>query len=125
MNLIVPMLMLVVPGIIAVSIHNGRLIHVTRENWQSLMWTYLIYTFAIVFVSYFIMFLNDPERGISFSPWTTGMIKTTERANDVLQVGFVFKYTLFAVAAAIILPKLWAKRHFVTKRKKFKIADDE
>jgi len=116
MNLIVPILMLFVPGIIAVSVHNGRLIHVTRNNWQSMMWMYLLYSFAIIIIAYFVLFITDPPRTVSFSPWTT------ETTNDVLHVGFVFKYTLLAVTGAFILPKI---RHVFTKRKTFKIADDE
>jgi len=108
--------MLFVPGIIAVSVHNGRLIHVTRDNWQSLIWKYLLYSFAIIIVAYFFMFLTYPERSVSFSPWATWTI------NNVLQVSFIFKYTLVAVAAALVIPKLW---HLLTKRKKIKIADDE
>jgi len=127
MNLLIPFLMFFIPGVIAVSVHERRLIHFTRDNWQPLIWKYLLYSFAIFFVVNSVMFFNSPGRSVSYSPWTTW---TT---NNVLQVGFVFKYTLFAVAAAFGLPKLWVRRHsiienilnVIQKRKTFRIADDE
>jgi hypothetical protein len=115
--------MLIVPGIIAVSVHNKQLIHITNGNWQSLLWEYLLYSFGIMLVVSFVLYLSSPGRSVSFSPWT---LWTT---NNTLQAGFVFKYTLFAAAAALALPKLWERRHYYLdkfkKRKSFKIADDE
>jgi hypothetical protein len=123
MNLFVPFLILTVPGIIAVSVHNGRLVHITRGNWQSFVWMYLIYSFGIVFIVNFIMWLSYPQRTISFSPWVAW---TT---SHVLSAGFVVKYSLVATAAALVLPKLWARRNrlskFVNKRRSFMIPDDE
>jgi len=131
MNFFIPALMLFIPGIIAVSVHIGRLIHVTRENWQSLMWLYLLYSLAIVFVVYFIMFLSYPQRSISFSPWAT------EATSSVLHASFIVKYTLFASSSALCLPKLWEKRREILDKLKnilkhilkyiltYKVADDE
>jgi len=123
MNLFISILMLLVPGIIAVSIHEKQLIHITRDNWQSLLWKFLLYSFGIIFIVSFVLYLRLPERTVSFSPWT---IWTT---NNMFQVSFVFKYILFATLAALILPKLWGCRHSFLKklkeRKSFKIADDE
>jgi hypothetical protein len=115
--------MLVIPGVIAVSVHNKQLIHITRDNWQPLMWQFLLYSFGIMFVVNFVMYLSSPGRTVSYSPWT---LWTT---NNVFQAGFVFKYTLFAIAAALCLPKIWERRHYFLnifkERKSFKIADDE
>jgi hypothetical protein len=115
--------MLVIPGIIAVSVHNKRLIHVTRGNWQPLMWQFLLYSFGIMFVVNFVMYLSSPGRTVSYSPWTLGT------DNNVFQASFVFKYTLFAIAAALCLPKIWERRMDIIKklkeRRSFKIADDE
>ena len=123
MNLFVPFLMLTLPGFIAVCVHKRQLIHVTRNNWQPLMWMYLLYSFAIVFAVNFIMWLSGPQRTISYSPWLTW---TT---SNVLSVSFVFKYILFAVIAAAGLPKIWERRQkilaFLKKRKSYKIPDDE
>jgi hypothetical protein len=115
--------MLAVPGIIAVSVHNKQLIHITRDNWQSIIWKYLLYSLGIVFAANFVMYLSSPGRTVSYSPWITW---TT---NDVLHVGFVFKYILLAVIAAVSLPKIWESRHYFLKKlnrgESFKIADDE
>jgi len=123
MNLFISILMLIVPGIIAVSIHEKQLIHITRENWQSLLWKFLLYSFGIIFIVSLVLYLRFPERTVSFSPWTTWT------SNNVYQVSFVFKYILFATVSALILPKLWGCRHSFLKklkeRKSFKIADDE
>lgn len=120
MNLFISFLMLFVPGIIAVSIHNKKLIHITRDNWQSLLWMFLLYSFGIMLVVSFVLHISFPNRTVSFSPWT---VWTT---NNVFQASFVFKYSLFATAAALILPKLWERcHHFLKARKSFKIADDE
>ena len=123
MNLYISFLMLIVPGIIAVSVHNKQLIHITRANWQPLMWEFLLYSFGIMFVVNFIMYLSSPGRTVSYSPWT---LWTT---NDVFHVGFIFKYSLFATSAALGLPKLWERRQYfldkLKKRQSFKIADDE
>jgi hypothetical protein len=104
MNFFVPLLMLSMPGVVAVSLHRGQLIRVTRENWQTLLWEYLLYSFAIVFTVNFVMFLSAPHRLVSYAPgtaWTT---------SNILQAGFVAKYSLCAVAAACGLPQLWQHR---------------
>jgi len=123
MNLFISILLLIVPGIIAVSIHEKQLIHITRDNWQSLLWKFLLYSFGIIFIVSFVLYLRFPERTVSFSPWTIWT------SNNVYQVSFVFKYILFATISALILPKLWGCRHsFIKKlkeRKSYKIADDE
>jgi len=123
MNIFISFLMLFVPGIIAVSVHNKKLIHITRDNWQSFLWMFLFYSFGIMFAVNFIMYLSSPGRTVSYSPW---MLLAS---NNVLQVGFIFKYSFFATAAALSLPKLWERRHYFLKmlkeRKSFKIADDE
>jgi hypothetical protein len=123
MNLFISILLLIVPGIIAVSIHEKQLIHITRDNWQSLLWKFLLYSFGIIFIVSFVLYLRFPERTVSFSPWT---IWTT---NNVYQVSFIFKYILFATVSALILPKFWeCCCSFLKKlkeRKSFKIADDE
>jgi len=123
MNLFISILMLIIPGIIAVSVHEKQLIHITRDNWQSILLKFMLYSFGIIFVVSFILYLRAPERTISFSPWT---VWTT---NNVFQVSFVFKYILFATVAALVLPKLWERRYNILKklkeRKSFKIADDE
>jgi len=119
MNLFISFLMLFVPGIIAVSIHNKKLIHITRDNWQPLLWMYLLYSFGIMFAVNFVMYLSFPFRTVSYSPWT---IWTT---SHVLMASFIVKYSLFATAAALALPKLWGCRHYFKKRKSFKIEDDE
>jgi hypothetical protein len=123
MNLFISLLILIVPGIIAVSIHEKQLIHITRDNWQSLLWKFLLYSFGIIFIVSFVLYLRFPERTVSFSPWTIWT------SNNVYQVSFVFKYMLFATVAALILPKLWGCRNSFLKklkeRKSFKITDDE
>jgi hypothetical protein len=115
--------MLAVPGIIAVSVHDKQLIHITRDNWQSIIWKYLLYSFGIVFAANFVMYLSSPGRTISYSPWT---LWTT---NDIFHAGFVSKYILLAVIAAVGLPKVWERRHYFLnifkKGESFKIADDE
>jgi hypothetical protein len=120
MNLFISFLMLFVPGIIAVSVHNKKLICITRDNWQSMLWMFLFYSFGIMLVLSFLMYIILPDRTVSFSPWT---VWTT---SNILQSSFVFKYILCAAAAALGLPKLW---HYFLKiikeRKSFKIADDE
>jgi len=123
MNLFISFLMLAVPGIIAVSVDEKQLIRITRDNWQSLLWKYLFYSFGIVFTANFVMYLSFPARTVSYSPW----ILWTD--NDVFHVGFIFKYILLATASAVGLPKLWERRNGFLKmlkdRKSFKIADDE
>jgi len=123
MNLFIPFLMLAVPGIIAVSVDEKQLIHFTRDNWQSLLWKYLLYSFGIIFIVNFILYLGFPSRTVSYSPWTLWTV------NNIFHVGFIFKYILLATVSAVVLPKLWACRHVFLKmfkdRKSFKIADDE
>ena len=123
MNLFVPFLMLTVPGIIAVCVHSRQLIHITRKNWQPLMWIYLLYSFAIVFTVNVVMWLSFPQRTISYSP------QITWATSNVLSAGFVVKYILFSAVAAFGLPKFWERRHkmlnLIIKRKSFKISDDE
>ena len=123
MNLIIPFLMLFVPGIIAVSVHYKQLINITRENWQPMIWTYLIYSFAIITSVNFVMWLSFPSRTISFSPWAIWA------TSNIYSASFVFKYSFFATAAAVVLPKLWDRRQkmlaFIKKRKQYKIPDDE
>jgi hypothetical protein len=123
MNLFIPFLMLTVPGIIAVSVHDKQLIHIRRDNWQSIIWKYLFYSLGIVFTANFVMFLSSPDRTVSYSPctlWTT---------NDVLHVGFICKYIMLSVTSALVLPKLWERRNnffnMFKKNESFKIADDE
>ena len=103
--------------------HNRQLIHITRKNWQPLMWSYLLYSFAIIFAVNFVMWLSYPDRTISFSPWAAWA------TSNIYAAGFVFKYSLFATAAALVLPKLWERRQkmlaFLKKRKSYKIPDDE
>jgi len=124
MNLFISILMLFVPGIIAVCVHNKKLIQVTRDNWQSLLLMFLLYSFGIMFIVNLIMYINDPGRSVSYSPWTK-----VSTINNVFQVSFVFKYTLFASVAAVVLPKIWVHRHnflkWLKEHKSFKIADDE
>ena len=117
MNFFVPFLMLTVPGIIAVSIHEGRLIHITRDNWQPLLWKYLIYSFAIVFVFYLIMGLYSPSKTISYSPWTA------ETSRNIFHPGFVYRYFLFTTAAAVGLPRLWARRRNIIEIAKERYPD--
>ncbi|MDR0221115.1 MAG: hypothetical protein LBI54_06915 [Lachnospiraceae bacterium] len=122
MNYVVPFLMLFVPGLIALCIHEKALVRFTRENWQHLLWQYLFYSFAIVFTVYLVMYLDYPERLVSFSP-------LSEAHSSPLLVSFVVKYSLLATAAAWLLPKVWAGRHklrdFFKNVKSYKIPDDE
>jgi hypothetical protein len=115
--------MLFVPGIIAVSVHNKQLIRITRDNWQPLIWEFLLYSFGIMLAVNFVMFLTSPNRSVSYSPWML------QADNNVLQAGFVFKYTLVAAVVAFVLPKLWEHySYFFDKQKKrpqSKIEDDE
>jgi hypothetical protein len=120
--------MLFMPGVIAVSVHHKRLIHFTRANWQPLLWEYLLYSFVIIFVVNFVMFLSYPHRTISFSPWMA------RSSSNIYFSGFIFKYSLFAIIAALGLPKLWEHRrglyakfklHAWLKNLTTKIADDE
>ena len=100
-----------------------QLINITRENWQPIVWIYLLYSFAIVTTVNFVMWLTFPNRTISFSPW---VIWAT---SNIYSASFAFKYCFFASAAAVVLPKLWERRQkmlaFLKKRKAYKIPDDE
>jgi hypothetical protein len=115
------------PGVIAVSVHHKQLIHITCTNWQPLLWEYLLYSFAIIFAVNFVMFLSYPQRTVSFSPWITWAYST------IYFSGFIFKYSLFAIIAALGLPKLWEHRHelhtklyaWLKNLATTKIADDE
>jgi hypothetical protein len=102
MDFFVPFLMLFVPGLIAICIHEKTLVRFTRENWQPLLWKYLFYSFAIVLAVYFVIYLDYPERVLSFS------LSAEEAHSNIQMASFVLKYSLLAVAAALLLPKVWA-----------------
>jgi hypothetical protein len=127
MNFVYPFLMLFVPGLIAVCVHDKAFVHITRENWQSTLCKYLIYSFVIMTAVSFIMYLQQPLRTVSFSPWTE--IPSTKTHSNVNEARFVFKYSLLAGAAAVMLPKVWENRHSIfkpiSKRGSVEIGDDE
>jgi hypothetical protein len=126
MDFVVAFLMLFVPGLIALCIHEKTLVRFNRENWQPLLWKYLFYSFAIVFTAYFVMYLDYPGRRLSFS-------SQAEAHSNVLMVSFVVKYSLLAVASALVLPivckglcsKSKPLLDFIEKRKSYKIPEDE
>ena len=106
MNIFIPFLMLVVPGIIAVSLHEKKLINVTRENWQRLLWVFLLYSFGIMLSVCFVLWIDNTRNTISFSPWTLA-------GNHVLRVSFIVKYSILAVIVALILPWTWNIRNSI------------
>jgi hypothetical protein len=75
----------------------------------------------------FIMYLQSPERTVSFSPLTD--IPSTRTHSNINEMRFVFKYSLLAGVAAVILPKIWENRHSIfkpiSKRGSVEIGDDE
>ena len=93
---IVALFMLLVPGLIAVRIlWSNRTI--AKTDYKFLICDYLIYSFMIQMAVYGFMFFTYPERTVSFSVgiWTT---------SHILSASFVFKYSVVALAAAVILP---------------------
>ena len=94
------MLMLLVPGLIALRIHwRGK--EITARDIKYLICDYLIYSFLIMIFNYAVMFLPVPDRSVSFSA------QFFQAISNIYQASFVVKYSLTSLALSIILPYIW------------------
>jgi hypothetical protein len=96
MMTIISFLMLFVPGLIALRLHG--IAKVTKENWQSALLAYLVYSLLIIFIDYTVMFISYPIRTVSFSPWVM------QFHSNIYGASFVVKYTLVALVSSVGLP---------------------
>ena len=119
-TLVIPFLILIMPGGIAASVRHKRLIRFTRDNWRLAARECVLFSLIIIVAVNIAMYVIFPRRIISFVPWTDW------------GVGDFAQYVLFTVLAAAILPKLWdAQRlrhgifHIWQKLKTDKIREDE
>ena len=96
--LILPTMMLLVPGLISVRIlwHDKD---ISRADYKYIASDYLVYSFLIMLFVFAIMFFSYPNRTISFSV-------NVPAISHVLSTGFVFKYSTVALLAALALPNV-------------------
>jgi len=94
--IIVSALMLLAPGLISTRI-LWRSKPITRGDYKLIASDYAIYSFLIMLVTYGFMFFTYPERTVSFVPGAEAM-------SHILSASFVFKYSLIALVASLILP---------------------
>jgi hypothetical protein len=94
--IIIPFLMLTVPGLIAMRIHKSKE-ELLAENRILLICEYMIYSLAIIFISYLFMFLTYPARTVSFS------LTQTYVSSGIYSASFVVKYSFISVLAAVLL----------------------
>jgi len=97
MMIIIPFLMLIAPGLIALRMLWGDK-SISRSDYKLIICDYIIYSFLIVILTYAVMFLSYPERGVSFS---TRLISFD---SIIFHASFVVKYSFVALASALILP---------------------
>ena len=105
---IIPILMLLTPGLIAIRIlWRDKVIN--RAEYKYVISDYIIYSFLIMLTVYAFMFITFPERTISFSTQHVAVHSHIHAAS------FVFKYTASALVASLILPVLvpWICRLFI------------
>jgi hypothetical protein len=113
MNLFIAFLMLFIPGLISVRLHG--ITKITKDNWQTALFAYLVYSFTIILCVYGFMFVTFPQRVVSFSL----------AHGAIYSASFVFKYSLVALIVALALPRLrvrWLNRK---KEPKLRIGEDE
>ena len=97
--MVVSSLMQLAPGLIAVRMlwHKRATNGIERKDYKFIACDYLIYSFLIQLAVYGIMFITYPERTVSFA---VGIGATSH----VLSASFVFKYSVAAIIAAVVLP---------------------
>jgi hypothetical protein len=95
--IIIPVLMLAVPGLIAMRIRRSKE-ELLAENRILLLCEYMIYSLAIVFVSYLFMFVTFPARTVSFSTVKADV------SSSIYSASFIVKYSFVSVLAAVLLP---------------------
>ena len=97
--LIVSLLMQLVPGLIAVRIlwSKRATSAIVPENYKFIACDYLIYSFLIQLAVYGFMFITYSERSVSFAIGVGAV-------SHILSASFVFKYSVVALAAAMVLP---------------------
>ena len=95
---IVTLMLLLIPGLISTRIlwQNKS---INRENYVFIAVDYLTYSFLILIAVYTVMFLSYPERSVSLSAQIPAV-------SNILSASFVFKYSITALASAVILPAL-------------------
>ena len=94
---IIGLAMLIVPGLASICVYHDGKFKVTRDNWQELLFEYVIFGFIILVLNYGIMFISDAKRTVSFAP-------TVPAYSTLWNAGFVFKYSLTALVIAAVLP---------------------
>ena len=100
--IIIPLLMLLTPGLIAVRIlWNNK--PITRTDFPFIVSDYIIYSFLIMLSSYAVMFLSYAERTVSFSTQFLPLSST------IFGASFVVKYSVVALIAAVALPVILPK----------------
>ena len=112
--ILIPLSLLLIPGLIAVRIHwRGR--EIVRRSFIYFLWDYFIYTFLIIMLDYGFMFLTNAKRQVSFT------LQNIKLDSTIYSAGFVFKYSMAALIFALILPVLVRNR----PRLKVTIDDEE
>ena len=105
--IIVALFMLLTPGLIAVRIlwHKRAANGIKREDYKFIACDYMIYSFLILLAVYCFMFFTYPLRTVSFSAEIRAI-------SHILSASFVFKYSIVALLAAVVLPFFipWAIR---------------
>ncbi|MDR1001564.1 MAG: hypothetical protein LBL96_12350 [Clostridiales bacterium] len=114
-------LMLSVPGLVSLRLHGIN--KADKENWQEVLFVFLLYSMAIIFFVNLIMFITFHDRTVSFSPFD----RTTN--SSIFYSSFIIKYTLFAMIFALLLPNLYKRRqrvrNFLKKFLRSQVLEDE
>ena len=96
--IIIPLLMLLVPGLIALRIHwHGR--EINKAVYKYLVCDYLIYSFLIIVFNYAFMYVTYRYRTVSFS-----LRQQPVTESHIYTASFVFKYSVMALFLAVVLP---------------------
>jgi len=117
--IIIALLLLLVPGLISLRIlWRGKKINL--PDLKFVISDYLIYSFLNMLAAYSFMFFSYPGRTVSFST-------KIEATSHIFLAGFVFKYSLIALLAAIVLPLIVPKisQWFFTLEEKRKNREKE
>ena len=107
---IIPILMLFTPGLIAIRI-LWRDKEISRSEYIYVISDYIIYSFLIMLSVYAFTFITFPERTVSFT------IQQVPAHSHIYAASFVFKYSISALVASLILPVFvpWLCRLFLER----------
>jgi len=97
--IIIPILMLFAPGLIAIRILWRDKV-LSRTEFKYMISDYIIYSYLIMLLAYASLFITFPDRTVSFT------IQQIAVHSHIYSASFVFKYSILALVASLVLPLL-------------------